>query len=333
MSKALGDKMGTAFRADFSNIIIHESPFVEQYGARAVAQGNHIAFAPGMYNPDSLDGQALIGHELSHLVQQSKGEAKGQGLLQNQELEDSADRQGMMAAQGHSILDSEDGGTLKIPAMSPMTSVPMQASKKDRKTQANLRKANAAEALAHPEAADDTSTVLSPEWSALKTANRNPKASSTDVMSAYGGVANKQKATMTKEQRAAINSYIEDSRPINAMLRGQERNKTFDADLQDKVSKIDAWMPQTETNLKAYRAVSDVALNAMLRGSDSKKLRSAADEEGLVNHDKLADNIHKLVGTEFSDAAFGSTTLNPQFALNWGKNLPDRDRKTLGNKF
>jgi len=37
--------------------------------AIAYTNRNHIYFAPGRYNPDSLEGIAMIAHELSHCAQ------------------------------------------------------------------------------------------------------------------------------------------------------------------------------------------------------------------------------------------------------------------------
>ena len=39
-------------------------------GAQAYAVGRHIAFAPGRYAPDTLDGRRVLGHELAHTIQQ-----------------------------------------------------------------------------------------------------------------------------------------------------------------------------------------------------------------------------------------------------------------------
>ena len=40
------------------------------FGAQAFTMGNNIAFARGRYQPDSLQGQKLLAHELAHVVQQ-----------------------------------------------------------------------------------------------------------------------------------------------------------------------------------------------------------------------------------------------------------------------
>lgn len=42
--------------------------------ATAYTLGNHIAFAPGSYQPDTEAGQSLMAHELAHTLQQGRGE-------------------------------------------------------------------------------------------------------------------------------------------------------------------------------------------------------------------------------------------------------------------
>jgi hypothetical protein len=62
--------------------------------ARAFATGPDVFFARGEYRPSSLDGQRLLAHELTHVVQQ-RGAAAGDALRVSQPgdpLEREADR-------------------------------------------------------------------------------------------------------------------------------------------------------------------------------------------------------------------------------------------------
>uniref|UniRef100_A0A4Y8PQS6 eCIS core domain-containing protein n=2 Tax=Paenibacillus athensensis TaxID=1967502 RepID=A0A4Y8PQS6_9BACL len=74
MDGAIQAKMESAFGADFSNVNIHTgskaSEVSESLGAEAFATGNDIFFREGNYNPDSHKGQELLGHELTHVLQQ-----------------------------------------------------------------------------------------------------------------------------------------------------------------------------------------------------------------------------------------------------------------------
>jgi Domain of unknown function (DUF4157) len=72
-------RMESAFSADFSDVEIHTDPAAglvsRSLGARAVAIGSHVAFAPGQYEPGTPVGDALIAHELTHVVQQGEAPA------------------------------------------------------------------------------------------------------------------------------------------------------------------------------------------------------------------------------------------------------------------
>lgn len=67
-------------RADLSGVQLHAGREAgieaERIGARAFTVGEHIAFAPGAYSPDTPEGRALLAHELAHVVQQQGGAAR-----------------------------------------------------------------------------------------------------------------------------------------------------------------------------------------------------------------------------------------------------------------
>ena len=99
-------KMEHAFGSDFSGVRIHEGPQATAMGALAYTQGTDIHFAPGQYAPGSQRGQELLGHELTHVVQQSQGrvqattQAKGVGINDDPGLEQEADEMGARTARG-----------------------------------------------------------------------------------------------------------------------------------------------------------------------------------------------------------------------------------------
>ena len=66
-------KMESVFKTDFSNVRVHTGREAESIGALAFTSGNNIYFATGQYNPDTPHGQRLLGHELTHVVQQKSG--------------------------------------------------------------------------------------------------------------------------------------------------------------------------------------------------------------------------------------------------------------------
>lgn len=96
-------KMEAALGASFSDVRIHVGPEAASIGAIAFTWGSDIHFSPGQYNPHTPHGQFLLGHELTHVVQQRAGRVanpygSGVAVVQDQALEAEADRLGRMAA-------------------------------------------------------------------------------------------------------------------------------------------------------------------------------------------------------------------------------------------
>jgi len=105
----LRGSMEGSFGADFSGVRVHRGPSAEAMGGvRAATQGSDITFASGEYAPESRGGRELIGHELTHVVQQAAGrvepttQAKGGDGEANTDpgLEAEADHAGALAAAG-----------------------------------------------------------------------------------------------------------------------------------------------------------------------------------------------------------------------------------------
>ncbi len=125
---AIREKMESSFGADFSGVRLYESQTVADAGAEAMTMGSDIAFAPGQLDLASTSGQALLGHELSHVVSQARGESVGRGFLADQGLEAQADRQGLLAAQGESAY-AGPVTPLSASAVPVAAAGPMQAKK------------------------------------------------------------------------------------------------------------------------------------------------------------------------------------------------------------
>lgn len=124
---AIRAKMEASFGADLSGVRLYESQTVADGGAEAVAMGSRIGFAPGKLDFSSESGQALLGHELSHVVSQARGEVAGSGFLNDHALEARADREGAMAAAGESVYS---GPMTPVSASSTAQAAgPMQAKK------------------------------------------------------------------------------------------------------------------------------------------------------------------------------------------------------------
>ncbi|MGH9963102.1 MAG: DUF4157 domain-containing protein, partial [Pyrinomonadaceae bacterium] len=76
--------MEPRFGHDFSQVRVHTDPLASEsaraVSAQAYTVGEDLVFAPGQYAPETESGNALLAHELTHVVQQS---AHGAGSMQN----------------------------------------------------------------------------------------------------------------------------------------------------------------------------------------------------------------------------------------------------------
>lgn len=107
-------KMETAFGMDFSDVRVHVGQEASSIGAIAYTWGTNIHFAPGQYNPHTIQGQKLLGHELWHVVQQKSGRVSnpfgsGVAVVQDHALEAEADRMGVKAAMTALVQKHGDG--------------------------------------------------------------------------------------------------------------------------------------------------------------------------------------------------------------------------------
>ena len=69
-------RMGSFLGGDFSGVRIHTGPgaaeVTRRFNAEAVTVKDHIFFAPGRFNPATVEGQKLIAHELTHVLQKGR---------------------------------------------------------------------------------------------------------------------------------------------------------------------------------------------------------------------------------------------------------------------
>lgn len=76
LNSGVRSNMSSAFGYDFSHVRIHTDSAAEglsnRFNARAFTLGQDIAFGAGEYQPGTLIGDALIAHELAHVMQQEE---------------------------------------------------------------------------------------------------------------------------------------------------------------------------------------------------------------------------------------------------------------------
>src|SRR5262249_46579641 len=78
-------RMESAFGHDFSGVRIHTdsraASLSTDLNARAFTIGSDVAFGSGEYNPGTPVGDALLAHELAHVVQQGGGNGRASGPM------------------------------------------------------------------------------------------------------------------------------------------------------------------------------------------------------------------------------------------------------------
>lgn len=98
-------RMERAFGEDFAGVRVHwdgvAAGLAQSLAARAFTVGEHVAFGAGEYRPGTPEGDALMAHELTHVVQQGGGRTRAGGQAKGVEgeggLEEEADRTAMRA--------------------------------------------------------------------------------------------------------------------------------------------------------------------------------------------------------------------------------------------
>ncbi|HJQ85650.1 MAG TPA: DUF4157 domain-containing protein, partial [Candidatus Binatia bacterium] len=82
---AVRSRMESGFGMSFGRVRVHTdaraSTLADRFDARALTVGRDVAFAGGEYRPGTPVGDALIAHELAHVVQQDGGSRRTGGAL------------------------------------------------------------------------------------------------------------------------------------------------------------------------------------------------------------------------------------------------------------
>jgi hypothetical protein len=100
--------MEHAFDYDFSGVRVHQAGLADTLRVPACACGSDLYFAPDRYRPHDPVGQALLAHELAHVVQQQTGRVAnpfgtGVAVLLDPVLEAAADRCAAWAVRGQRV--------------------------------------------------------------------------------------------------------------------------------------------------------------------------------------------------------------------------------------
>ena len=316
---AIRSKMETSFGMDFSSVELYESPVVGQAGAEAVAMGNRIGFAPGALDFTSSGGQALLGHELSHVASQARGEVSGSGFLRDQALEARADREGALAAAGESAYS---GPVTPISMSSTALSAagPMQAKKPWKKDKS----------------AGEMDAIQ--KFSGKTKLDKNPK-NFVEYHQAQLDQSDKWRQNLTTAEAEAIHTYSTGAyEQINGNLRGQDVEPPWGVDLDETTENISSAIHKTqlEADTVLHRGAGDGFIRFLLKnqmGIGKEELRKLGVQKDSI--DELSEKeLRKVMmakatrnatsGQVFSDPAFTSTSIDrgvaTDFATNHGQN-------------
>ncbi len=112
LPEAVRQKMESVFNTDFSDVRVHVGAQAQSIGAVAFTMGSQIHFAPGQYNPNTSHGQRLLGHELTHVMQQRAGRVRnpfgrGVAVVQDPGMEAEAERMGIQAAAHRALVQAK----------------------------------------------------------------------------------------------------------------------------------------------------------------------------------------------------------------------------------
>jgi outer membrane protein OmpA-like peptidoglycan-associated protein len=111
------------FGHDFSAVRVHTDALAAESAravhARAYTVGSDMAFASGQYSPQSAEGRRLLGHELTHVVQQAS--VSTPPLLNDLET---GDRHDAYERDADQVAEALFSGTDAIPDHFPITAIP-----------------------------------------------------------------------------------------------------------------------------------------------------------------------------------------------------------------
>lgn len=78
---------GPRYGYDFSQVRVHvddrSSKIAREINARAFTVGNDVVFGAGQYSPETTQGNRLLAHELTHVVQQNSLRSQGHSVSRN----------------------------------------------------------------------------------------------------------------------------------------------------------------------------------------------------------------------------------------------------------
>jgi hypothetical protein len=120
LEESIRGKAESAMQTDLSGVRVHTgdaaASLTRRHRARALTLGSEVAFAPGEYRPGTQVGDAIIAHELAHVVQQQESRGSAPQPGESRELERDADQAatGTMIAIWGAATRAVTNGALRV---------------------------------------------------------------------------------------------------------------------------------------------------------------------------------------------------------------------------
>lgn len=90
------ENMEASFGTDFSDVRVHSDgeadASAKSVGAHAYTVGSNVVFRRDKYDPSSSEGQRMLAHELTHVIQQRQGPVDGTPAPGGIQVSDPSDR-------------------------------------------------------------------------------------------------------------------------------------------------------------------------------------------------------------------------------------------------
>jgi len=101
----LRSRLEALFGAPLASVRWHEDGQAEQLGAAAFARGEHLHFARGAFDPETPRGLFVLGHEITHVLQQRQGAGRHgpDAVLEDPDREAEANIAGLLVAAGRPV--------------------------------------------------------------------------------------------------------------------------------------------------------------------------------------------------------------------------------------
>jgi uncharacterized protein DUF4157 len=264
--------MEQRFGCDFSAVRIHQGSRAEdatrKLSAKAVTIGQHIAFDTGRFAPDTSDGKRLIAHELTHVVQQSRGGSARPSLDGTGPLESEAARSGQAAGGEGPIAVSGNG------AVGPAAD-PDEEARKALQEEIDKIDQERANADKDDEPAADTA-MPRPTWSLI---TKDPR-------------------QFTDEQ---IEAPLKEWEPISEAIRlgeKQARRRIF----WDSLEGVSDWRLKLYSRIPEFREAAAALDLDIEKGTFERDPAIDKQEHDLWHHDPVGDPDGKQVFAAYEEA-------------------------------